>query len=133
MTQRFAYDRTKSPAAPILPVKIRSARGATTAAPAIVDTGADISVLPARLARDLRLPVVGEAAVHGVTGSERVTLYSTEIEIDGISVPVEALGVGTHTLIGRDVINRWTLVLRGPQEMLELEVDTPNGVSSAGG
>lgn len=123
MTQRFAYDRTKSPAAPMLPIKIGAAGAGTAAAAAIVDTGSDISVIPARLARDLRLPVVDEATVHGVTGSERVKLYSADFEIDGISVPVQAVGVGTHTLIGRDVINRWTLVLRGPQEMLELEVD----------
>lgn len=123
MTRRFAYDGTKSPAAPILPIKIRAAGGKTAAAEGIIDTGSDISVLPARLAKDLRLLVVGEVAVHGVTGSERVKLYTTEMEIDGITVTVEAVGMGTHTLIGRDVINRWTLVLRGPQEMLELEVD----------
>jgi hypothetical protein len=45
------------------------------------------------------------------------------MEIDGVTVTVEAVGMGTHTLIGRDVINRWTIVLRGPQQMLELEVD----------
>jgi hypothetical protein len=123
VTWRFAYDRTQSPAAPILPIKIRAPGGKTAAAEGILDTGSDISVLPARLARDLRLLVVGEVAVHGVTGSERVKLYTTEMEIDGVTVTVEAVGMGTHTLIGRDVINRWTIVLRGPQQMLELEVD----------
>lgn len=122
MTQQFPYDRTKSPPAPILPVRVTVTGGRADAVlAAIIDTGADISVIPARLARDLRLPVVGEVMVHGVTGSERVSLFGVELEVAGINVPVQAAGMGTHTLIGRDVINRWTLLFRGPKEMLELE------------
>lgn len=88
---------------------------------AIVDTGADTSVIPVRIARDLRLPAVGEVTVGGVTGAERVSLYSVELEVAGLSVPVEAAGMGNHILIGRDVLNLWTLILRGPKETLELE------------
>lgn len=130
MTRRFAYDGTKSPAAPVLPLKVKSPRGRTAAIEGVVDTGSDITILPARLARDLRLVVAGEAAVHGVTGSERVKLYTAELEIDGISLTTEAVGMGTQALIGRDVINRWTLVLRGPQRILELDTDTSGPSSS---
>ena len=130
MKQRFRYDRSKSPAAPILPVRIGVTAGRREAAlAAIVDTGADISVIPAALAKDLHLPVVGEVTVRGLIGSERVPLYGTEIEVAGVGVPVQVAGMGAHTLVGRDVLNRWTLVLRGPQEALEIESGGADGSS----
>ncbi len=122
MTQRFRYDRTRSPAAPILPIRVGVAgRQAEAVSAALVDTGAEISVIPARLAKDLRLPVIGEVTVGGVTGAERVVLYGVELEVAGVKVPAQAAGMGSHTLLGRDVINRWTLTLRGPEETLTLD------------
>lgn len=118
----FPYDRSRTPAAPVLPVRVTGPGGQGGAAsPALVDTGADMSVIPARLARELRLPVVGELRVRGVTGSERVPLYGVELEVGGMTVTVQAAAIGTHMLVGRDVLNRWTLRFRGPEEMLELE------------
>ncbi len=121
MIRRFRYDRTTSPSVPVLPVRVGSAAQRTDAlSAAIVDSGAAISIIPERLARDLRLPVVGELVVRGITGAARVSTYSAELEIAGITIPVEVAGMGTNVLIGRDVLNRWTMVLRGPRETLEL-------------
>jgi len=50
-----------------------------------------------------------------------VLLYGVELEIAGIRVPVQAAGIGTQMLVGRDVLNRWTLRFRGPEEILEVE------------
>lgn len=80
-----------------------------------------MSVIPARLAQELRLPVVGQLMVRGVTGSARVQLYAADLEVAGISVAVQVAGLGENPLIGRDVINRWTVVLRGPEQSLEIE------------
>jgi hypothetical protein len=91
---------------------------------ALVDSGAELSVLPERLARNLRLPVLGEVTVQGVAGSRRARIYGAELEINGISLSIEVAGVGTHTLLGRDVLNRWTLVLRGPVGELEIAADS---------
>ncbi len=124
MIRRFRYDRTMSPPAPILPLRVGATVQRTDAlSAAIVDSGASISIIPERLARDLRLPVVGELVVRGVTGAERVLIYSAVLEVAGLTVPVEVAGMGRHTLIGRDVLNRWTLVLRGPRETLELDTE----------
>ncbi len=128
MTERFEYDRAKSPPMPVLPIKIGATAGSEDAAVvALVDTGADITLIPDRLARQLRLPAVGEVTVRGVTGARRVSIYGAELEIAGTNVAVRAAGLGTDTLIGRDVINQWTVVLRGPEQVLELE-----GASSGG-
>lgn len=121
MTRRFPYDRTRSPAAPVLPVAFgRVGAPARAAAAALVDTGAELSVMPERLARSLRLPVIGEVTVQGVAGSRRARIYGAELEVNGISLAIEVAGVGTHTLLGRDVLNRWTLVLRGPEGEVEI-------------
>lgn len=118
----FPYDRGRTPPAPVLPVRVSGPRGQGGAAsPALVDTGADMSVIPAALARELRLPVVGELRVRGVTGSERVPLYGIELEVAGTTVTVQAAAIGAHMLVGRDVLNRWTLRFRGPEETLEME------------
>jgi predicted aspartyl protease len=125
MTRRFPYDRTRSPAAPVLPVTFgRAGAPARAAAMALVDSGAELSVMPERLARSLRLPVLGEVTVMGVAGSRRARIYGAELEIDGLSLAIEVAGVGTQTLLGRDVLNRWTLVLRGREGELELVTDS---------
>lgn len=125
MTRRFPYDRTRSPAAPVLPVTFgRPGAPARVAAVALVDSGAELSVLPERLARSLRLPVLGEVTVQGVAGSRRARIYGAELEINGISLSIEVAGVGTHTLLGRDALNRWTLVLRGPAGELEIATES---------
>ncbi|HXF81452.1 MAG TPA: aspartyl protease family protein [bacterium] len=122
MGRAFPYNRARTPPAPVLPVRIAGPnRSAGAAAPALVDTGADLSVIPAALARDLRLAAVGTLRVRGVTGIERVPLYAVELEVAGLAVTLPMAAIGTHLLIGRDVLNRWTLRLRGPEETLEWE------------
>jgi predicted aspartyl protease len=119
----FPYDRTRTPPAPVLPVRVAGPdRRWGAAAPALVDTGADLSVIPAALARDLRLPAVGTLRVRGVTGIERVPLHAVELEVAGIAVTVQMAAIGAQLLVGRDVLNRWTLRLRGAEETLEVEV-----------
>jgi len=90
--------------------------------PFLVDTGADVTVIPARLARELDLPPVGEMMIEGATGrTARVPIFRAELEIGGIAVSVQVAALGQETLIGRDVLNQWTLVLRGRAGELEIE------------
>ncbi len=123
MKARFHYDVTQDPAAPIVPVRVGTTGGPwETAVPFLVDTGADLSVIPARLARDLELPPMGEMMIEGATGRRtRVPIYRVELEIAGVALSVQVAGLGRETLIGRDVLNRWTLVLRGRAGELEIE------------
>ncbi len=122
MTARFDYDTSRQPPAPVLPVRV----GGPGQAPAVllgflVDSSADISVVPEAVVRDLRLPAVGQITVRGVgSSSRRATVYVAEIEAAGVRRIVEVLGLGEEALIGRDVLNEWTTVLRGPGRILEI-------------
>jgi predicted aspartyl protease len=92
-----------------------------TAAPALVDSGADVTVLPQGLPEALGLPQVGEITVRGVGGAtHRVPVYAVEVEALGTRRIVEAAAVGGEMLVGRDLLNFWMVVLDGPRLVLRV-------------
>lgn len=122
MSERFDYDATRYPPAPVLPLLVGRPGGAPSVSlMALVDTGADITVIPQTVARRLRLPAIGSLLVRGVGGTARPTpVYSAVVELVGVREVIEVLALGEEPLVGRDLLNRWTLVLRGPQRELEV-------------
>lgn len=122
MNVRFPYDESRDPPAPVLPVRV----GAPGRAPevllaALVDTGADLSALPDAVARQLRLPPVDQITIRGVSGTlRRAVVYAAEIDTGWMRTLVEVVGLGDETLIGRDLLNRWNVTLRGPMGSMEI-------------
>ncbi len=86
----------------------------------LVDSEADITVLPEGLVQVLGLPPVGEVMVRGVAGAVRVPVYAAELEAVGTRRIVEVVAVGVDTLLGRDVLNRWMVTLDGPAKVLRV-------------
>ncbi|MDQ7843599.1 MAG: retroviral-like aspartic protease family protein [Armatimonadota bacterium] len=123
MKARFPYDLSRHPSIPVLPVRVGAGQGrGSSAVPAIVDTGADITVIPERLARNLRLAATGEVRIRGATGdSVRVPLYAATLSVAGSDITLPVVGLGREAILGRDIINRWTVVLRGPAGVLDVE------------
>ncbi|MEW6283818.1 MAG: aspartyl protease family protein [Candidatus Eremiobacterota bacterium] len=83
---------------PSLPVLV-SAPGTRRAVlvPALVDTGADLCVLPEGLARELRLPPVGTVKLQGFTGPDRVwMLYAAELRVEDRSELFQVLASATR-------------------------------------
>ena len=127
MTHRFRYDRTKSPAAPILPIRIgRPGTDPSVLVTALVDTGADATIIPQALARRLNLPVLADVGVGGSGGlSQRATVHAAFVEVAGARWPVQVIALGAESLVGRDLLNQWVVTLRGPQRVLELRTRSP--------
>jgi len=71
---------------------------------------------------DLELPPLGDMMIEEAAGrTARVPIYRAEVEIGGIAMSVQVAALGYETLIGRDVLNQCTLVLRGRAGELEIE------------
>jgi len=88
----------------------------------LVDSGADLTVIPVSTPEELHLPEVARIRVRGVGGaSHEVVTYSVEIETAGIVTLVRVVALGDRALVGRDLLNQWTVTLRGPAKVLEIE------------
>jgi predicted aspartyl protease len=114
------YDTTFVPPAPVLPLRIASPLGSDgIAIQALVDTGADASVLPASIAQRLRLPTVGLVDLVGVTGaSRRAPLVAARVAFGRGSVLGRFAVLGREAIIGRDLLNGVITRLDGPAGML---------------
>lgn len=123
VSRDFPYDSRRTPPAPVLPLRVGTPGvEPSVAVPALIDSGADITVLPHTLVASLNLPQVGYLTVQGVGGmTQRALVYAAEIEVRGLRRIVEVVGMGGETLLGRDVLNLWVVTLDGPRRVLRVE------------
>ena len=125
----YPYDRIFQPPAPAVDLLLGSPRAVPDhPVRALLDSGADLTVIPEAMARDLSLVRVDVVAVFGV-GQEalRSNIYVLSVLVP--EMPVINLRVLSwsrpYALIGRDVLNRVRIVLDGPQLQLTLEGAVP--------
>jgi hypothetical protein len=85
---------------------------------ALVDTGADITLLPAALIAALRPLPWSERFVIGVGGirAGRALTYFLEFELGGHRDMIEVLGFGDEAIAGRNWLNSFEMTLDGPGE-----------------
>jgi hypothetical protein len=95
--------------------------------PAELDTGADRTVIPAKVAKDLKMQPLRQLAVAGLGADvRREETFLVQLAIRGLgSLDLEVLGVPgeSYVLLGRDVLNRYRILLDGPN--LALEISEP--------
>ena len=125
MSTTFNY-AAESPPAPYVLVTVARPDGATAAAdiPAKVDTGAARTVIPTTLAERLQLDVVGRSEFEGL-GGQRVELPIVRLLLTIRGCPTLDLNAASsdgepYTLLGRDVLNQFRVVLDGPNGKLEI-------------
>jgi len=123
MTRRFAYDPAREPAAPVLPLGVAPPlSNATVLLRGLVDSGADCTVVPVAIVRQLELPVAGRVEVAGVMGAaRRMPVYAAAAELPGLRTIVRILAMGTEAIIGRDLLNRMVARLDGPAAAVSVE------------
>jgi predicted aspartyl protease len=115
-----------TPPAPFVHVSLRPPYEGPVAVevPAQIDTAADLSVIPARFVEELQLVPLDSVSTLGF-GGHLLTLptYLVEVQIralDPITVKVVASPDEPYALLGRDVLNKHTILLDGPNLVLEV-------------
>jgi predicted aspartyl protease len=93
---------------------------------AIVDTGADGTLVPQSLLDQLGAPIVDSKRIRSHWGEWRqVSMYSVDMRIDELRLPaIEVVGDehGSEIILGRNVLNRLMLLLDGPRHEVQVVV-----------
>lgn len=127
-TMQFSYDMSFRPPAPVVEISLSqpSSQDATqvVSVRGLIDSGADITVVPQWVINQLKLYPVDEVLVAGYIGeATQAWLYSVAVAIAEFGSRIIRV-VGSPNsptiLIGRDVINEWTLLLDGRQQVFKI-------------
>lgn len=124
MKATFSYDAAYEPPAPVLPFLAGAPDGSgpRVLLRALVDTGADITVVPSWLPRRLDLRAIDAVSVSTPTGAGRVPLVAVSVRVADAERTIHALALGEEPLVGRDLLGEWVLTLDGPATRLDLSL-----------
>jgi predicted aspartyl protease len=121
----YPYDNNHyNPPAPVLPITMHipgdSTKQVTTEA--LVDTGADITCLPRALINALGAEYASSYDVFAINGLSigSKDSYFLEFEIATTKKIVEVIAVGDEPILGRNLINEFTLQFHGPTQELSI-------------
>jgi predicted aspartyl protease len=126
VTTRVPYSAEHRPPAPVLAIRVSAPSGGVgVALSALIDTGADLSVIPKAVGDALGLPVTSSTRIQGVTGvAESVHVQAAVLEVAGGKHLTEVVCYGEDTILGRDILNGFVMKLDGPRTTLELTLVT---------
>ena len=119
------YDETNFfPPAPVLSVSLSTPiNGQIIKSLALLDSGADITAIPQWIVQQLQLRYVDEIWVEGYEGIPKKTfVYSVKIIFDNLGdLVIKAIAADSNSiLIGRDILNRWSVFLKGRSKTLKI-------------
>jgi predicted aspartyl protease len=115
VTARFAYDTSLDPPAPVVPVRISGPVGEEAVMLAmLLDTGADCTLVPALVVRQLGLPQIDVIGLTGVGGARsRATVHAASVEVGGLRLLARVVAFVDEAILGRDVLNQAIVTLDG--------------------
>ncbi|MCX6048428.1 MAG: retroviral-like aspartic protease family protein [Chloroflexi bacterium] len=115
---------TYSPSAPVINFKLVADHELELVA--LVDSGADATMIPINFLREINAPYVKRQRMRGVTGvAQQVNLYLVTIQISVHRLPairVIATTPGNEVILGRDVLNHLIVMLNGLAGVTEIEI-----------
>ncbi len=123
-TTSFLYDASYMPSAPVVKLKVHAERELELVA--LVDSGADATMIPIDFLRKIGAPYVKRQRMRGITGvSQPVNLYLVTIQISIHRLPsmrVIATTPGNEVILGRDALNHLIITLNGLAGVTEIEI-----------
>lgn len=120
----YQYSNEFSPPAPALPLECSSPLSSSSIEVlACIDSGADITVIPSNIVSRLELRRAAIITAVGFGGvPAEFPVFSVLATISG-KEPLYARAIAwdrEYALLGRDIINRWEVVLDGPAGRLTI-------------
>ena len=120
------YDTSVQPPAPFIEFEVASPQDSTQRrlAQGLLDTGAEVSVLPVEILTALQIPKASSMSVEAWDGSPTlvttyiVTLGIADARLDSIEVVAAPM---PYAILGRDVLNHFILTLNGKDLSFELK------------
>lgn len=121
----FPYDQTSDPAIPICTVVLTAkSTGQRVKLTAIIDTGADGTIVPVQYLQQIGARRIFETGLRSQWGERRtVFLYLVDLQISEMTLPgIYVVGdeLGQDIILGRNVLNRLRLLLDGPARLMKL-------------
>ncbi len=115
----YEYDTSYDPAMPAVEVMIGRALAAVNLPlTAILDSGADATIIPRPYLQQIRARKGGQAWMRGTVGGRvRVDLYQISLQVgEHIQGRIEVVGGdgSDEVILGRDVLNHLEVTLNGP-------------------
>ena len=131
MSTSFPHRKDHFPPIPALVIGLRAGwRPVTGCAAAVIDTGADITLVPLALLEQIGAPEMDEVRLRSHWGETTVvTTYLIDIQLGADTLPgIEVVGDmhGATVLLGRNVINRLLLLIDGPHQSTDLLTRRPS-------
>jgi len=116
----FPYDSNYTPPAPVIEVILTTiTRTNQHQVSALVDTGADATIAPVKMLRQIGARPAFASQLRSQWGEYRsVLLYLVDIQVGEQVFPgVYVVGdnLGNDVILGRDILNRMRILLDGPQ------------------
>jgi len=125
LTLSYPYDKKNfNPPAPVLEVSLSIPNSQLIVKlPALLDSGADITVIPQGITQQLQLKYVDEVLAIGYDGIQKKTfVYSVQIILHGLGdfIIKTITSDAEYVIIGRDILNKWSILLKGRDEVFEI-------------
>jgi len=124
MNLKYSYDYY--PPAPVIDVTFITAAEylRTQSFVALVDSGADATIVPIRYLDEIHAPPTVEMIARSQWGERRrVMLYLVDVSVGDVTLPgIEVIGdeFVDEVVLGRDVLNKLVVVLNGPNGRLTI-------------
>ncbi len=132
MSNSHPHQTTYTPPIPALEIGLQTPEGEQSIGPlpAVLDTGADITLVPLTLLEQIKAPELDEVRLRSHWGDfTTFTTYLVSIQFGIEILPgVEVVGdvySQQEVLLGRDMLNKLLLLIDGPQQRTDILTHRP--------